>query len=131
MQLRSPSAVPDGRFYSVAFETKLDPSVFGKSDKVHFNRANAALDDALQLDVNFASLMDDLCPGVGGRVSSVGGRQNPSGYIWHHDDAPGVMQLVPDWQHTPGSIFWRVLHPSPGAAGGYYIWALPAGAPKR
>jgi hypothetical protein len=122
---------PSGEFYSVAFETKLDPSVFGRSDKVHFNRANAALDDALCADPEFAARMQLMSPGIAGRVSSVGGRQNPLGFTWHHDFSPGVLQLVPTVQHTPGSIFWRTFHPDPGAAGGYSIWAIPAGAPKR
>jgi RHS repeat-associated protein len=130
-QAAKTTAVADGRFYSTAFETKLPSSVFGKSDKVHFNRANAALDDALRADADFAARMEQLSPGIADRVSSVGGRQNPAGFTWHHDASPGVMQLVPTTQHTPGSIFWRTLHPDPGAAGGYSIWAIPAGAPKR
>lgn len=43
---------------------------------------------------------------------------------------PGVMRLVPSDQHTPGSPWWRILHPDPGAAGGYSEWAIPAGAPR-
>ncbi|MEG2042652.1 MAG: RHS repeat-associated core domain-containing protein [Hafnia sp.] len=43
--------------YSVAFETQLDKSVFGSSRKVHFNRGNAALDDAMNADPEFAKKM--------------------------------------------------------------------------
>lgn len=124
-------AIPDGNYYSTAFEFELPSSVFGKSEKVHFNRANAALDDALQSDADFAARLEQLSPGIAERVSSIGGRQNPLNFTWHHDASPGIMQLVPTLQHTPGSIFWRTLHPARGAAGGYSIWAIPAGAPKR
>ena len=120
-----------GNAYSVAYEMKLDASAFGRTDAVHFNRANAALDAALRGDSVFAAQMEQLSPGIAARVSSLGGRDNPFGFTWHHAQYPGVMQLVPTIQHTPGSIFWRTLHPDAGAAGGYSIWAIPAGAPKR
>ena len=123
--------------YSVGFETKLDPSDFGKSRTVHFNRANAALDNALQSDAEFSRMMDDLVPGVQSSVSSVGGRATPTGWTWEHASSStafgeqGVMRLVPTSQHTPGSPWWRVLHPDEGASGGYSEWAIPAGAPKN
>lgn len=122
--------------YSVAFETRLTPADFGRSRDVHFNRSNAALDDALK-DADYAKLMDDLIPGVQSSVSSVGGRATPSGWTWEHASSTtasgqqGVMRLVPSSQHTPGSPFWRVLHPDRGAAGGYSEWAIPNGAPKN
>lgn len=66
------------------------------------------------------------------RVSSVGGRKYPSAedFIWHHahpdtvDGRFGVMQLVPTYQHTPGSSFWATLHP--GNRGGFAIWGKKA-----
>jgi hypothetical protein len=39
------------------------------------------------------------------------------------------MQLVPTWQHAPGSIWQRLLHP--GGVGGYSEWAIPRGAPRN
>jgi len=104
----------------------LDPSDYGRSDSVHFNRANAALDQALQSDPEFAQRMEQLIPGVQNRVSSVGGRQNPESWTWHHDESPGVLQLVPSADHWDN---WAVYHPT--GRGGYAIWAVPAGAPLR
>ncbi len=104
---------------------KLDPVDLGRSDSVHFNRANAALDAAIQSDPEFAAQMEQLSPGVSDSVSQVGGRQNPEGWVWHHATDPGTMQLVPIEQHAPGSIFQDVLHPN--GEGGYAIWARPAG----
>jgi hypothetical protein len=123
--------------YSTAFEMKLPTSVLGKRRSVHFTRANASLDQALGADAQFAKMMDDLIPGVRQAVSSVGGRQTPVGWTWEHVHSTqaggqvGVMRLVPTYQHTPGSPWWRVIHPQPGAAGGYSEWAIPRGAPKN
>ena len=55
-------ATPTGRVYSVAYEMTLDTIDFGKSRSVQFNRANAALDAALQSDPAFARAMEDLIP---------------------------------------------------------------------
>jgi filamentous hemagglutinin len=112
-------------------------AVFGRRRSIHFNRANAALDDALQGDAQFAKMMEDLIPGVQASVSSVGGRAKPAGWTWEHASTStafgeqGIMRLVPTNQHTPGSDFWRVLHPDKGASGGYSEWAIPNGAPKN
>ena len=132
------AVVPDNpTVYSVAFEMKLDPADFGKRRSVHFNRANAALDNALKRDEQFADIMENLIPGVKSSVSSVGGRATPRKWTWEHASSStanqqfGVMRLVPTAQHTPGSPFWRILHPNTGAAVGYTEWAIPAGAPKN
>jgi hypothetical protein len=122
------------RAYSVAFETRLSASDLGKAREVHFNRANAALDKAMASDPDFASSMEELSPGIGDRVSSVGRRRNPEGWTWHHATTeqgrgPGMMQLVPTGQHSPGSAWWALLHPLQGFGGGYAEWAKPAGAP--
>ncbi len=123
--------VADGSVYSVAYQMTLNTADLGKSRSVQFNRANAALDAALQSDATFAAQLEQLIPGVSDSVSSVGGRATPQDWVWHHDEGVGVMQLVPADQHTPGSLFWDTLHPAPGGAGGYSLWAIPAGAPPN
>jgi len=121
--------------YSVAYEMQLSSGVLGRSRSVHFNRANEALDDALRSDPAFAGAMEQMIPGVGSAVSRTGGRSTPDGWIWHHVHSSqaggqaGVMRLVPDTQHAPGSAFWSVLHP--GGVGGYSEWAIPRGAPPN
>jgi hypothetical protein len=126
---------PTGAQYSVGFEMQLDVGDFGRRREVHFNRANEALDNAIRSDPAFAARMEEMIPGVGDMVSSVGGRTKPAGWTWHHaessttDDRLGVMQLVPELQHAPGSIFQGALHPN--GAGGYAEWAVPNGAPKN
>jgi hypothetical protein len=113
--------------YSVAFEMTLEPTDLGRSRFVHANRANAALDVALQNDAQYATGMEALIPGVSASVSVLGGRQPPNDWVWHHGQVPGAMQLVPQYQHTAGSPWWGALHP--GGAGGYAGWAKPCGAP--
>jgi len=108
---------------------KLDPADYGKPRDVHFNRANAALEQALRSDSYFATELDKLSPGVLQRVSAQGGRENPLNFVWHHHSENGVMRLVPKIQHTPGSIFWGTLHQD--GRGGYSIWAIPNGAPPN
>jgi RHS repeat-associated protein len=110
------TATADGSFYSVAYEMKLNPADLGRSRPVQLNRANAALDTAIQADPQFATQMEKLIPGVSDSVSRVGGRETPSDWIWHHDQGAGIMQLVPEAQHTPGSIFWDTLHPGDAEA---------------
>jgi hypothetical protein len=111
---------------------RLAVSDFGKSRKVHFQRANAALDAALSSDPEFAAAMEDLIPGVTQTVARAKGRTNPPEWTWHHANiqhgrGPGVMQLVPTAQHASRSAFQNVLHE--GGCGGYAEWAKPAGAP--
>jgi len=126
---------PGGRQCSVGFEMQLDVADFGRRRSVHFNRANEALDEVLRADADLAARMESMIPGISGRVSSAGGRQNPVDWTWHHAESsttggtPGVMQLVPVPQHTPGSMFQSALHPE--GAGGYAEWAIPNGAPKN
>jgi hypothetical protein len=128
-------ATPSGNQYSVGYEMQLDPTDFAQSRRVHANRANASLDAALSADEQWAAHMDDLIEGVHGSVSSVGGRQTPTGCTWHHvpsstaDGRLGVMHLVPTEQHAAGSIFQGALHPD--GLGGYSEWAIPAGAPPN
>lgn len=121
--------------YSVAFEMKLSNKDLGRSRSVHFNRANAALDAAMKADPEYAAQMEKMIPGVQESVSSVGGRETPAGAVWHHVPSKaagrriGVMHLVPEWQHEPGSDWWDVLHTKGG--GGYSEWAIPRGAPAN
>jgi len=81
--------------------------------------------------------MEKMIPGVKDAVSKVGGRKTPTGWTWEHastttaNGRTGVMRLVPTAQHTPGSPWWRVIHPDSGASGGYSEWAIPAGAPPN
>jgi hypothetical protein len=125
------------RAYSTLFEMELRPVDLGRSRSVHFNRANGALDNALRSDREMLTMFESEVPGIGASVSRTGGRQTPQDWTWEHaststaNGRSGVMRLVPTEQHTPGSQWWRILHPDTGARGGYSEWAIPAGAPRN
>jgi hypothetical protein len=113
--------------YSVAFEMQLAPSEFGLNRMRHFRIANQALAEARVANTELAQLVPQ---------ASVRGTA-PSGWVWQHATTEqgagraGILQLVPKAQHTPGSPFWRTLHPLPNGGGGYAEWAIPAGAPRN
>jgi hypothetical protein len=112
---------PDGRFYSVAFETQIASDLYpGKDAYSHFKAANTALANAIASDASFANSIKELGIIVPvGKGGTITGRKI-DGWVWHHSVDAGVMQLVPQTQHTAGSIFWETMHP--GGRGGMAIW---------
>jgi RHS repeat-associated protein len=109
------------RVYSVAFETRLNPSSYpGVLRSVHFQEANEVLLQAMEADAQFAQMMQQAGVNLRRTVTGLVPRTSPAGWSWHHAQESGVMQLVPRSQHAPGSIFQDILHPS--GQGGYSIW---------
>lgn len=125
-----PSSSPrpaDSPHYSVAYDTRLEPSDYpGRSDKSHFSVANRKLDEAFQSDAEFAGAMDAQFPGIVAfvRPGPRGGyaRRSPAelGLTWHHNPTPGVMQLIPTAHHAAPGPVQAALHP--GGVGGMAIW---------
>jgi hypothetical protein len=110
-----------GDAYSVAFQTRLAPESYpGLSRAAHFQEANEALLQAMEGDAQFAKSMEDLGVSLERTPTGLAPRMSPADWTWHHADGLGEMELVPRYQHTPGSDFWDVLHP--GGQGGYSIW---------
>ena len=111
--------------YSVAFETQLAPAAFAFSSRRQMQIANNALEAEQSINPQLANFIP----------APMGWGEAPEGWIWHHatfeqaNSRFGVLQLVPEAQHTSGSSFWPLLHP--GNFGGYWQWAVPAGAPPR
>jgi len=119
--LAAKNATPSGHFYSVAFETKLNPSSYpGVLQPAHFQEANENLLRAMEADPSFAQLIQQSGVNLKRTATGLAPRTAPPGWTWHHAQEPGVMQLVPRQQHTPGSIFWDTLHQ--GGQGGDSIW---------
>ena len=112
---------PTGQFYSVAYEMKLANNLYpGKGAYSHFKAANTALDDAISSDAIFANSIKQLGITIPKTpAGTITGNKIPN-WVWHHGTDTGVMQLVPQVQHTNGSIFWRTLHPT--GKGGMSIW---------
>ena len=114
-------AGPTGDAYSVAFQTELRATSYpGFSRAAHFQEANESFLQMMQADQQFAQAMQGARVNLQRTATGLAPRTPPAGWTWHHAQDPGVMQLVPRPQHTPGSIFWDTLHP--GGQGGYSIW---------
>jgi RHS repeat-associated protein len=107
--------------YSVGFNMRLAPESYpGLSRAAHFQEANEALLSAMESDAGFARSMEQLGVSLERTPNGLAPRQSPADWTWHHAGGLGQMELVPRYQHTPGSDFWDLLHP--GNYGGYYIW---------
>lgn len=112
--------IPDGKFYSVAYEMKLNPTSYPKNTPyMHFKEANTSLNNAMKSNPTFAELGITVPKSPTGNIMG----KAPADWVWHHDRAEGIMQLVPKSQHPniPGGIFWETLHPDAGK-GGMSIW---------
>ncbi len=109
------------RAYSVAYRTRLAPESYpGVSRGAHFQEANGNLLRAMEGDASFARSMRDLGVNLERTPTGLAPRQSPAGWTWHHADSLGELQLVPRFQHAPGSAWQELLHPS--GHGGYSIW---------
>jgi hypothetical protein len=97
----------------------------GRSDKAHFQEANKNLHQQMKGDSEFASMMENLHPGItkGVQPGSRGAypRRAPTkDATWHHGVKPGNMQLVPRAQHRAPGAVQQTLHP--GGVGGMSTW---------
>jgi hypothetical protein len=111
---------PTGKYYSVWFETKLSPASYRASRNAHSQEANENLLQRMEGDADHARIMQDAGIDLRRTPTGLAPRTPPAGFTWHHAEEPGVMQLVPEQQHDPGSMFQRILHPN--GRGGYSKW---------
>ena len=121
--LAAPAARGAPRAYSVAFEARLTERGVGTYG-AHFAEANEQLLRSMADSELAAALRQTLGANFEGSILSPSGRvlgTSPAGWTWHHVvDQPGVLQLVPQAQHAPGSAWQTLLHP--GGEGGMAIW---------
>jgi hypothetical protein len=113
------------RAYSVAFEARLTARGIGKYG-AHFTEANEQLLRAMADPDLAAALRQTLGANFEGSILSRSGSvlgRSPAGWTWHHVvDQPGVLQLVPQAQHAPGSAWQVLLHPGGRGRGGMFVW---------
>jgi hypothetical protein len=126
--------------YSVYYEMDLNMSDLGMAREEHFQRAAESLLKAMDENPDFARQLQKDLPNLRQELIE-DPYTSPTDTIWHHATLgqteratvgtvrPGRMQLVPRYQHSWGSPWQPVLHPS--NVGGYAEWAIPAGAPRR
>lgn len=100
--------------YSVAFETSIARAGVGKRG-AHFTDANRRLAEAMKKDPGLEKTMNSLGIKIPQRLD-----QSPANWTWHHvTDQPGILQLVPRFQHQ-GSQWQPLLHPN--KQGGFKRW---------
>ncbi|HDS1235307.1 TPA: RHS domain-containing protein [Pluralibacter gergoviae] len=115
------SCASSPKAYSTAYEMRLSKTSYpGVSRGRHFQEANESLLKAMESDKQFAHMMKDLGVNLERTPTGLAPRQPPTNWTWHHELEEGVMRLVPRSQHTPGSEFWKILHPD--GYGGYAVW---------
>ena len=128
--------------YSCYFQVRLNTINFGVSRKEHNRICNEQLLARLHVynacgnqfhpDVSNDYLIEQI-------IASKDEAPGDHLFTWEHCSSStaqgrmGVMRLVPSEQHRKikGSEFWKTIHPDHGSRGGYYEWAVPAGAPAN
>ncbi len=128
--------------YSCYFEVQLDEIHFGMSREDHNIICNRQLLIQLQaLESERVQLHPDVSNNY--LIEQITQFKNkPPGtnlFVWEHCSSVtangrlGVMRLVPSEQHIKikSNEFWKAIHPDYRDRGGYYEWAIPAGAPAN
>ena len=87
------------------FDAQLDESQYNDSDAKHFKEANSQLKEAVENDPEFREQFTD------DQLEQIEAGDTPEGYVWHHSEEPGTLQLVDTTTHT-----------QTGHTGGRKIW---------
>lgn len=77
------------------FSVNLVEEMYLESDKVQFHIANDTLYQSIQENPSLAKVLD-LSPS---EVQALQHNITPEGYVWHHNQQPGVLQLVDEETH--------------------------------
>lgn len=91
--------------FEAKFEAQLDESQYLDSDGRQFREANNQLSEAIK---NHPELADGYTPE---QLDQISRGRTPDGYVWHHSEQPGVLQLVDKdihdaTRHTGGRAIW-------------------------
>lgn len=93
--------------FDSSFNVVITEKLFLESDNVHFGVANDTLYNAISNDPNISSEL-----GLSQfDVQALENGQTPEGFTWHHNEEPGILQLVDDethaqTAHTGGRAIW-------------------------
>ncbi|MEH7886382.1 HNH endonuclease [Bacillus sp. JJ1609] len=107
--------LPDGEtvtdsfpVFDCEYEVEIEEDMYLRSDYIHFTYANYELYEDIQGDPELAEEL-----GLNeADIEALSNGDNPEGYTWHHNEEPGVLQLVD-----------RETHASVGHTGGRELWA--------
>jgi hypothetical protein len=108
--------IVEGTFpvFESKFSVVLTEDVYLNSDSFHFSAANETLYESIQQN-------PQLAPELGLTPEEIEGLSHnitPEGYVWHHSEEPGVLQLVDE-----------EIHHNTGHTGGRELWG--GGAENR
>ncbi|NHC41056.1 HNH endonuclease [Bacillus sp. MM2020_1] len=89
--------VYEGNFpvFDSPFSVNLVEEMYLKSDQLQFHIANDTLYHSIQENPSLAKVLD-LSPG---EVQALQHNITPEGYVWHHHQQPGVLQLINEETH--------------------------------
>ena len=91
--------------FEAQFEAKLDESQYNESDAKQFKEANKQLEAAIESDDGLKSEFTDE------QLEQIKAGDTPEGYVWHHSEEAGTLQLVD-----------TTVHAQTGHTGGRSIW---------
>ena len=89
------------------YDAHIPENQYLASDDVHFRPANEQLALELQADPTHVHELGLTPQDVQGLANNI----TPDGYVWHHHEQPGVLQLVNEADHdatahTGGRFIW-------------------------
>lgn len=87
------------------FRVELDKDLFKETDRVQFNKANEKLAEEIKNNPELKEKFSDR------QLEQIEYGRTPEGYTWHHNEQPGVMELVD-----------TEVHRKTGHTGGRAIW---------
>lgn len=114
--------------FNSKFDLNLPQSLEKASNAAQFNECNKQLKDAIQSNSQLRSSFTDE------QLQDIEDGDTPGGYVWHHNEEPGRMQLVNIYEHdrtqggaahTGGKALWggsysnHEVDPSATARGAY------------
>ena len=91
--------------FDAKFEAQLQPELFKAPDGVQFAECNKQLLDKVNKSSTFANKFGDI------QLEQIKNLDTPDGFVWHHNEKEGLMQLVDAVQHQKA-----------GHVGGRCIW---------
>lgn len=92
------------RFESL-FETELPQEMYQETDRKQFGYCNEHLSKAVGENPELKSEFNET------QLEQIRDGETPDGYVWHHNEEPGRMQLVDEYEHaksghTGGRSLW-------------------------
>jgi len=104
--------LPDGQWvegvfpdFNEVYAYDLPESLYLQSDDVHFSYLNDQLANAIASDPDLAANFTSA------QIAEIQAGETPEGYVWHHTEEPGHMELVEEEEHansahTGGRELW-------------------------